>query len=190
MAAAAVSSTWLGLGLFGVLVVQRILELRLAKRNEAWARGQGAREFGAGHYPLFFVLHGGWLVGWMLEMSWGAPSLAAWWWVWVGLFAAAGGLRYWAIATLGRRWNTRVLVLPGLAPIAEGPYRWVGHPNYVAVAIELVAVPLAVGAPWTAGVATALNAALLLGVRVPCEVRALRWATDTAGGREGTTAQR
>ncbi|MFN3187522.1 MAG: isoprenylcysteine carboxyl methyltransferase family protein [Nannocystaceae bacterium] len=160
--------------LLGVLVVQRALELRLAKRNEAWARAQGAREFGARHYPAFFVLHGGWMLGWLYE----AEALPPSWWVWAAVFAAAQGLRYWAIGTLGPRWNTRVLVLPGRAPIVAGPYRFIPHPNYVAVALELAAVPLVVGATWTALVASVLNAALLLGVRIPCEVRALRWATE------------
>ncbi|MBV1859944.1 MAG: hypothetical protein KUG77_16145 [Nannocystaceae bacterium] len=163
--------------MLAVLVVQRMLELRVAKRNEAWAREKGAREFGAAHYPLFFVLHGGWMLGWVVE-GWSTEVLPDSWWVWVGVFGLAQGLRYWAIGTLGWRWNTRVLVLRGLAPIARGPYRVLPHPNYVAVVLELVAVPLAVGAPWTAIVAGVLNAALLLGIRIPCEVRALRWATE------------
>lgn len=165
------------LGLLVVLVVQRMLELRVAKRNEAWAREQGATEFGAGHYPLFFVLHGGWMLGWLLE-GWSSERLPDLWWLGVCVFVLAQGLRYWAITTLGRRWNTRVLVLPGLWPIARGPYRVLPHPNYLAVVLELAAVPLAVGAPWTALVAGGLNAALLLGVRIPCENRALRWATE------------
>ena len=162
---------------FVVLAVQRVLELRLARRNEAWVRAEGAKEFGARHYPLFFVLHGGWLVGWVVEglRQDGLPSL---WWVWVAVFLAAQGLRYWAIATLGRRWNTRVLVLAGRAPILRGPYRLLPHPNYLAVALELAAVPLAVGATWTAAISTVLNAVLLLGIRIPCETRALRWAVD------------
>jgi methyltransferase len=165
------------LGLLAVLVVQRMLELRVATRNEAWARGQGAKEFGAGHYPAFFVLHAGWMLGWLVE-GWSSEQLPQLWWLWVVVFALAQCLRYWAIGTLGPRWNTRVLVLPGLAPIVGGPYRIVRHPNYVAVVLELAAVPLAVGAPWTAAVAGVLNAALLLGIRIPCEMRALRWATQ------------
>ncbi|MEM6290920.1 MAG: isoprenylcysteine carboxylmethyltransferase family protein [Myxococcota bacterium] len=168
--------------LFGVLAVQRIAELRVAKRNEAWARRSGAREFGAGHYPLFFVLHVGWLLGWVVEGGLASHALTPRWWVFVAAFVAAQGLRYWAIGSLGQRWNTRILVLPGRAPIVRGPYRLVSHPNYVAVALELAVVPLAVGAPWTAAVASALNAALLLGIRIPCETRALRWAEQATPG--------
>ncbi len=160
--------------LLAVLVVQRALELRLAKRNEAWAREQGAKEFGARHYPAFFILHGGWMLGWLFE----SEALPPGWWAWALVFAAAQGLRYWAIGTLGQPWNTRVLVLPGRAPIVAGPYRFLPHPNYLAVALELAAVPLVVGATWTAVIASVLNAALLLGVRIPCEMRALRWATE------------
>jgi len=164
---------------FGVLAVQRVLELRLAKRNEAWARAEGAKEFGARHYPAFFVLHGGWLVGWVVE-GLRRDALPPRWWLWVAVFCVAQGLRYWAISTLGKRWNTRVLVLPGRPPILRGPYRLIPHPNYLAVALELAAVPLSVGAIWTAAISTVLNAVLLIGVRIPCESRALRWAT--AGG--------
>lgn len=156
-----------------VIVVQRLTELRLAARNEAWARGAGAVEHGRGHYPLFFVLHTAWLLAWPAEALLNGPALANGWIVWAAVFAVAEGLRYWAILTLGRRWNTRVLVVPDLTPIARGPYRLMRHPNYVAVVLELFAVPLMFGAVWTAAVASVLNGALLLGVRIPVENRAL-----------------
>jgi methyltransferase len=161
------------------LVVQRGLELRIAKRNEATARDRGAREFGAGHYPAFFVLHSGWLVAWPLEAMARGLALDPRWPLWLALFAAAQALRYWAISSLGERWNTRVLVLPGEAPIARGPYRFLAHPNYVAVMIELAAVPLLFGAYTTAIIASLVNAALLFGVRIPCETAALRWAAGS-----------
>jgi methyltransferase len=155
------------------VAVQRVLELRLARRNEAWAREHGAVEHGAGHYPLFFVLHTGWIVGLVVEaIVRGEPS--PWWPLWLGAFALAQGLRYWAIASLGPRWNTRVLVLPESPLVREGPYRWIRHPNYVAVVIELAALPLAFGAVWTAAIVGVLNLALLLAIRIPCENRALR----------------
>ncbi len=163
---------WLA-GLLLVVIVQRLTELRLAKRNEAWAREQGAQEHGAGHYPLFFVLHTGWLLAWPLE-AWVAGPRFGWGWpVWLGAFVLAEALRYWAIASLGQRWNTRILVLPKSSRLRRGPYRVMGHPNYVAVVIELAALPLAFGAYWTAAVVGGLNLALLLGVRIPAEVRAL-----------------
>ena len=165
-------------GTFAAIVVQRLLELRVAKRNEAWARARGAREVGAAHYPAFFVLHTGWLLAWPLEGWLRGPALAPGWWAWLAALVTAQVLRYWAIRTLGPRWNTRILVLPGHAPIERGPYRYLRHPNYVAVCIELAAVPLVFGAWSTAAIASVLNAALLLGVRIPAETRALAWARE------------
>jgi methyltransferase len=162
------------------LVVQRVLELRVAKRNEAAIRTKGAREFGARHYPFFFLLHGGWLLAWPTEAVLGGVALDPRWHLFFALFAAAQLLRYWAISTLGERWNTRVLVLPGAAPIRRGPYRFLAHPNYVAVIVELAAVPLIFGAWTTAIVASLLNAALLFGIRIPCESAALKWAVAAA----------
>ncbi len=161
-------------GVIAVVLVQRVTELRLAKRNEAWAREQGAREYGAGHYPLFFVLHGGWAIGWISEAALRGPTLAPGWWAWLGGFVIAEALRYWAIGTLGKRWNTRILVIAGLEPIRSGPYRFVRHPNYLAVAIELACIPMLFGAWITAVVASVLNAVILLGVRIPAENAALR----------------
>jgi methyltransferase len=163
-------------GLVVIVLVQRITELRLARRNEQWARAQGARESGAEHYPLFFLLHGGWGIGWITEALLRGPSLAPGWWAWLGGFVLAEILRYWAIATLGRRWNTRILVIDGLPVIQNGPYRFLAHPNYLAVAIELLCIPMVFGAWITAVIASALNATLLLGLRIPCEQRAVREA--------------
>ena len=155
------------------LVGQRLVELRLAARNRRWALAQGAREVGAGHYPLFFLLHVGWFGGWLVEAYGRGPVLSEVWGVWLGVFAAAQLLRYWAITTLGPRWNTRILIIPGLAPVRHGPYRYLRHPNYVAVALELLAIPLICNAWLTALIATLLNAALLLLIRIPAEEKAI-----------------
>lgn len=175
------ASTWLAIVL-STLVLQRVLELRLAKRNEAWARSRGAVEHGAGHYPLFFLLHGGWLLGWVGEALARGPSLSPGWPLALAAFALAQVIRYWAIRSLGPRWNTRILVLPGTPRSRRGPYGLIPHPNYLAVCIELAAAPLVFGAWITAAVATVLNAALLLGVRIPAENAALQAAED-AGPR-------
>ena len=169
-----VSASLLLWSLVTAVLVQRAAELWLARQHERWVRARGAREFGAGHYPAFFVLHGAWLVAWPLEAVHRGPALAPGWTLWLLLFSAAQALRYWAIRSLGSRWNTRILVIPGEPPIRRGPYRWGSHRNYIAVVIELAALPLAFGAYWTAGIFGALNLALLLGVRIPAEVRAWR----------------
>lgn len=153
---------------------QRLLELRLAAHNRKAALAAGAQEFGAAHYPLFFILHTGWLLGWMAEARGRGSKLNRFWPGWLALFIAAQGLRYWCIASLGRFWNTRILVIPGAALVRRGPYRFLAHPNYVAVALELFSVPLIFGAWISSLVSTALNAALLLGVRIPAEEKALQ----------------
>lgn len=164
--------------IFGFLAVQRLLELRVARANERWAREHGAAEYGREHYPLFFVLHPAWMLGTLLEgrrpggrVSW--PALA--------LFVLAQPLRYWVIRTLGRSWNTRILIVPGGERVTGGPFRFLRHPNYAVVALEMASAPLAVGAWRTALAFSVLNAALILLVRLPAEEQALR-AYDAGPG--------
>ncbi|CAN5512812.1 isoprenylcysteine carboxyl methyltransferase family protein [soil metagenome] len=153
--------------------LQRILELRLASRNRLRAMANGGREYGAEHYWMFVVLHVMWLVamnaeGYMHGFPWSAMSLVG-----LGGLVVAEIIRYWAIASLGSAWNTRIIVVPGDERVVRGPYKYINHPNYVAVVIELAAVPLIVGAWWTSIVFTLLNAVILLFVRIPAEERAL-----------------
>lgn len=157
-----------------LIIIQRFFELRLAERNRAWALARGAQEYGQEHYPLFFVLHPGWMIGWVVEAVLRGARLNTLWGLWAALFLAAQGLRYWAIVSLGRYWNTRILIVPGARPVRTGPYRFLPHPNYLAVALELAAVPMIFGAWLTAAVAGILNAALLLGLRIPAEEAALQ----------------
>jgi methyltransferase len=152
---------------------ERLAELVVAKRNTAWSKSHGGVETGGGHYPAMVVLHTGLLAGCLVE-PWAAhrsfvPALG---WPMLVLAVAAQGLRWWCIRTLGPRWNTRVIVVPGLPLVRTGPYRRLHHPNYVAVVVEGFALPLA-GSAWiTASVFTVLNA-VLLSVRLRCETRAL-----------------
>jgi len=156
-----------------LIISQRIFELYIARGNRVWALAAGAQEFGAWHYPLFFLLHIGWLVGWVVEFSLSGSSVSELWYLWLSLFMIAQGLRYWCMVSLGRLWNTRILVIPHGAPICKGPYRFLRHPNYLAVAIELISVPLIFGAVITAILATFFNAVLILGIRIPQENIAL-----------------
>ena len=168
---------WL-LAMVAAVAAQRLAELVLAARNRCWLLVRGAREHGAGHYPLFIILHVCWLTGWLAEglARGGGPGAA--WPLWLGLFLAAQSLRYWCIVTLGRRWNTRILVLPGAPPVRRGPYRFLRHPNYLAVSAELLCGPLIFGAWGTALAAGAANAWLLLAVRIPAEEDALTRSTQ------------
>jgi methyltransferase len=169
---------------FAVLVVavalERVAELALSKRNIEWARARGGVELGFGHYPFMVFLHSGLLVACLIEGSFRSfePALG---WTMLAIVLLAQGLRWWCIAVLGPRWNTRVVVVPGLPLIARGPYRWLRHPNYVAVVAEGIALPLVRTAWITALVFTAVNA-LLLTVRIRCENAALR---DAAPARSG-----
>jgi methyltransferase len=156
------------------LAVERCFELWLSRRNAAWAIRAGAVEYGAEHLVWMKLLHTGFFIGCVAEVWLLARSFVPWLGVTCLIAAAlAQGLRYWTIATLGRRWNVAVLVLPGVPAVASGPFRFLRHPNYLAVVVEGVVVPLVHGAFITAAVFTGLNAALLA-VRISCEERALR----------------
>ncbi|MYV55660.1 isoprenylcysteine carboxyl methyltransferase family protein [Streptomyces sp. SID3212] len=152
---------------------ERLAELVVAKRNLRWSLERGGVERGQGHYPPMVVLHTGLLLGCLAEV-WLAdrPFDAALGWSMLAVAVAAQGLRWWCIRTLGPRWNTKVVVVPGLPLVTGGPYRWFRHPNYVAVVAEGIALPLVHTAWTTALVFTVLNAWLLT-VRTRCENRAL-----------------
>ncbi|GIH24729.1 isoprenylcysteine carboxyl methyltransferase [Acrocarpospora phusangensis] len=156
--------------------VERIAELVVATRNERWSRARGAIVSGQGHYPWMVALHTSLLAGCLAEVALADRPFVPWLgWPMLALVVAAQGLRWWCIRTLGPQWNTRVIVVPGLPLVTGGPYRWVRHPNYVAVAVEGAALPLVHTAWVTALVFTVLNAALMV-VRIRCEEAALRLA--------------
>ncbi|MEU9303581.1 isoprenylcysteine carboxyl methyltransferase family protein [Streptomyces sp. NPDC048269] len=164
--------------LIGLVAAERLAELVTARRHTAWTLAQGGREYGRRHYPAMVALHTALLVGCAVEpLAAGRPFIPVLGWPALALVLAAQVLRWWCIATLGRRWNTRVLVVPGLPLVAAGPYRLLRHPNYVAVVVEGFALPLVHTAWLTALGFTALNL-LLLRVRIGCEEAAL-----TDGGR-------
>jgi methyltransferase len=162
--------------LVGFVAVERLAELVVAKRNMAWSLERGGRESGFAHYPFMVVLHTGLLAGCLLEVWLGHRSFqAALGWPMLALVVGSQALRWWCICTLGRQWNTRIVVVPGMPRIAEGPYRLLSHPNYVAVVVEGLALPLVHDAWLTAIVFSGLNAALLT-VRIRAEDVALRAA--------------
>jgi methyltransferase len=166
----------------GLVAAQRLFELRLSRRNERRARARGAVERGAGHYPWMVALHVLWLLSTLLEGLLRGPVFPVYWPVPLALFLLVQPLRYWAIFSLGERWNTRILVVPGERLVRRGPYRYLSHPNYVVVTAEVLTFPLIFGAWITALVFSALNAALLY-VRIREENRALaQLAKPRAGG--------
>lgn len=171
-----------GLAPFVVVVVlvalERLAELVVSKRNAAWSFERGGRESGRGHYPVMVVLHSGFLVAMLVEALVRRPEVSpALAWSMLVLVVASQGLRWWCIRTLGPRWNTRVIVVPDLPPVRSGPYRLLTHPNYVAVVVEGVALPMLHGAWITAAVFTVLNAGVLA-VRLRVENEALASLPD------------
>ena len=151
-------------------------ELVVARRNGRWAAARGGVEHGAGHYPVMVTLHTGLLAAIPLEAVLRDRKPPRTWPALLAACVAAQGLRWWCIVTLGRQWNTRVVVVPGLPTVHRGPYRLMRHPNYAAVVAEGVALPLVHSSWVTALVFTVLNA-LLLRVRIRTE--------DAALGRTG-----
>ena len=153
--------------------VERLAELMVSTRNARWAFAQGGAEFGRGHYPVMAAMHTALLVACIAEVAVADRPFLPWLgWPMLALVAASQALRWWCVATLGRQWNTRVIVVPGLPLVSAGPYRWLRHPNYLAVVVEVAALPLVHTAWVTAVVFTAANAAVLA-VRIPAEERAL-----------------
>lgn len=168
-----VSSLWLYTALIVLVGIERLFELRLSLRNARWMFERGAREHGREHYGVMVVFHSAFLAACLAE-PWVAGRAFVWPWSLLALGLALGAqvLRYWVIATLGTRWNTRVIVLPGWEPVTRGPYRFMRHPNYLAVIVEMAALPLVHGAWMTALFFSAGNL-LLLRTRIRVEEHAL-----------------
>lgn len=160
-------------GLIGLFIAERLVELVLSQRNARLAKAAGGVEVGREHYPAMVGLHTGLLVAAPLEVllldRLFRPGLG---FLCVGLLVAAQGLRYWAIATLGSSWNTRVIVVPGVPARVGGPYRYLRHPNYLAVVIEVAALPLVHGA-WITALVGSVGNALVLRQRIRVEEDAL-----------------
>ncbi|MFI6904673.1 isoprenylcysteine carboxyl methyltransferase family protein [Nonomuraea sp. NPDC050394] len=162
--------------------LERLAELVVARRNARWSMERGGILSGQGHYPWMVLLHTGLLAGCLAEVFLaGRPFVPALGWTMLALVIAAQGLRWWCITALGPRWNTQVIVVPGLPLVRSGPYRFgrLRHPNYVAVAVEGLALPLVHTAWVTALVFTVLNAVLMV-VRIRCENRALAQLDEVA----------
>lgn len=161
-------------------VVMRVVELRVSRRHTSRLRRRGAFEVGASHYPWMVAVHAGFLPAcvaevWLLDRPM-IPALAT---IALGALVGAAALRWWVVATLGDRWTTRVMILPDSPPVEAGPFRLLRHPNYLAVLVEFIALPLVHTAWLTAGIFSVLNA-LVLRTRIRVEDAAL---ANPAGAR-------
>lgn len=167
-----------------VIALQRLWELRVSKRHLRALRARGAHEVGVAHYPWMVALHAAFLVScvaevWLLHRPL-RPEIT---FVALAVLVAALALRWWVLATLGDRWTTRVMVLPEEQLITDGPYRWVRHPNYVAVVLEIVAIPMLHGA-WLTAVVFSIANLLVLRARIRVEDRALGRGAGDVGATE------
>ena len=153
--------------ILSAVTLQRLGELWLSNRNTRRLLAQGAHEVGATHYPLIVAVHVLWLASlWWLASDRPIDGF------WLAIYVLLELARIWVLATLGRRWTTRIIVLPGAALVRRGPYRFVDHPNYLVVIGEIAVLPLVFGLPQIALIFTILNAAVL-SMRVRAENRAL-----------------
>lgn len=156
--------------LLAFVTVERLAELVLARRNTQALLAQGAVEHAPGHYPLIVALHALWLAGlWVFGASQPVSPL------WFAVFVLLQSGRLWVLMTLGQRWTTRIIVLPGAALVAKGPYRFVSHPNYLVVIGEIAVLPLCFGLWWFAVLFSLLNA-MVLTIRIRAEAAALAGA--------------
>ena len=161
-----------GLLLLTVLAAQRLYELVLSRKNTAALMAKGGVEFGAGHYLPLVAFHSIWLLG-LLVLGWDQPVSR----LWLAVIVVMQAGRFWVMHSLGERWTTRAIVLPGVPPVKTGLYRLMKHPNYVVVGVEIAAVPLALGLRTYAMVFLLLNL-VVLGIRIKAEDKALRWAAN------------
>lgn len=166
------STQWFVL-LIAAVAAERVVELVISQRNIRWARARGGQEVGGAHYPAMVLIHIWLLLGSVLEVVLLGRAFLPWlgWPALVGV-GLAQGLRWWCIGTLGRQWNTRVVVVPGGGRVTSGPYRWLRHPNYVAVVVEGVCLPL-VHTAWITAMTFSIANAVVLRRRVTVENRAL-----------------
>ncbi len=162
--------------LLGLLTLGRLGELWLARRNTAGLLARGAVEIAPGHYPAIVLMHTAWLAA-LWVYGWDQPVNV----FWFAVFAVLQIGRVWVLGTLGSRWTTRIMIVPGESLVARGPYQYVNHPNYVVVAGEIAVLPLCLGLPWLALLFTVLNAAVLT-VRIRAENAGLHRVRGHAAG--------
>lgn len=159
--------------------IERLVELVVSKRNAKWAFANGGKEFGRKHYPVMVLIHAGLLIGCVVEVwALDRPFIPWLGWPMLALAVASQALRWWCISTLGKRWNTLVIVLPGAPLVNRGPYKykWLHHPNYLVVIVEGMALPL-VHTAWITAICFTVANALLLTVRIRVENEALGYTT-------------
>ncbi|MDB5433603.1 MAG: hypothetical protein JWP35_4719 [Caulobacter sp.] len=159
--------------LLAYVILARVGEMWFARRNTAGLMARGASEHAPGHYPFILVMHVAWLLG-LCWLGWNRPIDLAW----LAVFVLLQGLRLWVFATLGSRWTSRIITVPGDVLVTRGPYRFTRHPNYLVVIGEIAALPMVFGL-WQFAIVFSILNAIALFVRIRAEDQAL------AGFRHG-----
>lgn len=160
-----------------IIITQRFIELFIAKRNEKWMKANGAIEVGQEHYKYIVLLHFLFFISFLIEVSHYDNNISPIWPAFLALFALTQILRVWCMKSLGRFWNTKILIMPNVAVISSGPYKYIKHPNYLVVALELFIIPLFFQAYITAFTFSLLNTVMML-IRIPSEEKALMKQTN------------
>ena len=159
--------------ILALVTLQRAGELVVARRNTQRLMARGAVEIAAGHYPLVVAVHAAWLISlWLFGRDQPVNAIA------LAAYLVLQGLRGWVFWTLGARWTTRIIVVPGETLVSAGPYRYLSHPNYAVVTGEIAVLPLVFYLPWLAAIFTVLNA-VVLAIRIRAENRALAASRET-----------
>lgn len=172
---------------FILIVIQRLIELVIAKRNERFMKEKGALEFGKSHYPVIVIIHSMFFISFLIEVVYFEKDLSPIWPLLLMMFLLTQAGRLWALFSLGIYWNTKILVLPNASIIKRGPYRVMKHPNYFIVSLEFLIIPLLFQAYVTAVIFTILNA-FILAIRIPTEERALKLLTPYEQAFEPTAS--
>lgn len=159
------------------VILQRLVELIIAKRNEKWILQNGGYEVGASHYPFMILLHSSFFLALLSETIILKTEISAIWGFLLPLFLLIQIGRIWCLQSLGKFWNTKILILPGATIIKKGPYKKIRHPNYLIVTMELLILPLLLNAYFTAFIFSCLNL-WMLAIRIPTEEKALVEATN------------
>ena len=175
----------------GYVTLARLVEMRVARINTARLLAAGAHETASGHYPVIIAMHVGWL-GALWWLAPGRPVVPAW----LAMFVLLQPVRVWVMAALGRRWTSRIIVVPGETLVCTGPYRLMRHPNYAVVVGEIASLPLAFGLTWVA-LGFSIANAIMLSIRIRAEDKALQRDTkkwqpvfhQSSGGNQGSHLQ-
>ncbi|MGO4886672.1 isoprenylcysteine carboxyl methyltransferase family protein [Anaerobacillus sp. MEB173] len=160
-----------------LVIVQRLVEVLIANRNAKWILSQGGYEVGRNHYRIMVFMHAFFFLALLIEVTLNQTGFL-WWSIFpLSIFLITQFGRIWTLTSLGKYWNTRIMILPHAEVVKKGPYQLIRHPNYVIVAIEIAVLPLIFQAYWTAVIFSLLNA-WVLSVRIKAEENALIKSTN------------